>query len=49
MASNDSRVLKPGTLYIEARVRDNVDLGLDEAKVFSWFSLVVSFTNSGSG
>lgn len=38
-APKDTKVLKLGILYIEARIRDNIDLGLDEVEVFNSCSL----------
>jgi hypothetical protein len=34
MALNATTVRRPGIIFVEARIRDNVDLGLDEAEVF---------------
>lgn len=34
MVVDDATLLKPGIVFIEARIKDNVDLEAEESKVF---------------
>lgn len=49
-ARNGTAVSKPGIVFIEARIRDNVDLNLDELEVCLFNILLqCSFTDCYSG
>jgi hypothetical protein len=46
MAQNDGSRVKPGKIYLEARVKSDIDLEVDESEVFESLSRYLEASNS---